>query len=111
MSSRQILQGRCSQVFGASSNERTTHTMSHTFSLPCDCVVLQEGTVRKLGCLVPTFRDRLVWATVSGLLALAANPAAAQVPQAAAPYRLSVFAKRVAGSYTQPDSIAVSKSG
>jgi hypothetical protein len=72
---------------------------------------LKEGTVNKSACLIHSFRLRLVGTAACVLLALPAIPAAAQVPQAAAPYRLSVFAKGVVGSYTQPDSIAVSAWG
>jgi hypothetical protein len=71
--------------------------------------LLLEGTVRKPTCVIPIFRSCFVGAAISWLLALTAIPAAAQV--AVAPYQLSVFANSVPGSYTQPDSIAVSKSG
>jgi hypothetical protein len=65
--------------------------------------------VRKLACLIPMFRGRAVGAVVCGLFVLSAIPAAAQAP-AVAPYRLRVFAKGT-GSYSQPDSIALSARG
>jgi WD40 repeat protein len=49
--------------------------------------------------------------TLGAALIVFAVPAAAQPPQPVAPYSVHVFATGVVGSYTQPDSIALSASG
>jgi hypothetical protein len=49
----------------------------------------------------------IVAVTIVGLVAIRPAPASAAGPTASVPYKVSVFAKSVPGSYTKPDSIAV----